>query len=126
MAGSIERAIRVKLSPRTSLRTFGRSKAFVLEEINEKGIVLLLGEKRAWTPFRWDCIEGVATFLKGKGWVVGGSKYEVDGDPSTLDGYLKGCINGATANWVARVLYEAGVIHVDQGPPLRVRLKPGF
>jgi hypothetical protein len=84
-----------------TLKTLGQSRPFVLEEINERGIVLLLGEKRAWTPIGWDCLEGLVPFLKGKGWVTGGSSFSVAADRTTLDGYLKGCIKRATANWVA-------------------------
>jgi hypothetical protein len=50
----------------------------------------------------------------------------VEGNPGTLDGYLKGCIKRDTAAWVARVLADAGVVQLDLGPPVRVRLRSGF
>ena len=37
--------------------------------VDEKGIVLLLGQQEAWTPLTWACLEGVVTFLAGRGWV---------------------------------------------------------
>jgi hypothetical protein len=124
--GPIQRAIRSQIAPGTVLHTPARRAPFVVERVDGDGIVLLLGSKRAWTPFSWECIEGIASFLRSKGWVDSGSAYSVRADPDTLDGYLKGCINRATANWVARVLEEAGVVELDVGPPLRVRLRPGF
>lgn len=125
MAGTVEKAIRARLTSGTTLLTHGQSAPFVLSEINDSGTVLLLGAKRARTPLRWDCLEGITEFLRDKGWVHVGSTYNVIGDPQTLDGYLKTCIKRATGNWVARVLGEANVVDVDPGPPIRVRLRPG-
>ncbi|MEX0683746.1 MAG: hypothetical protein WD904_01965 [Dehalococcoidia bacterium] len=124
--GPIQRAIRARIAPGSTLRTAVRSAPFVVDAVNGDGIVLLLGAKQARTAFDWECIEGIGAFLRGRGWVESGSTYEVRPNPGTLDGYLKGCINRATANWVARLLEEAGVVDLDGGRPLRVRLRTGF
>ena len=90
------------------------------------GCVLLLGAGQWRTPLSWECMEGAAGFLRGRGWTIVGSSYEVEGDPNTLDGYLKGCIYRATANWVARVLEKAGVVELDGQRPLSLRLRQGY
>jgi hypothetical protein len=124
--GPIQSAITSNIRPGATLRTVARSAPFVVESANHSGLVLLLGAKRARTPFDWECIEGIGGFLRDKGWVVAGSTYDVEPNLGTLDGYLKACINRATANWVAKVLQEANVVEVDAGPPLRVKLRTGF
>jgi hypothetical protein len=58
--------------------------------------------------------------------VAAGGTYVVGGERGTLDEYLKGCITRQTSRWVAVVLQEAGVVRVDQGPPLRVELTERF
>jgi hypothetical protein len=55
-----------------------------------------------------------------------GGTYVMDGETDTLDEYLKGCISRQTSRWVAVVLKEAGVVRVDEGPPLRVDLIERF
>lgn len=116
-SGPIQRAIRARIAPGTTLRTTARGAPFVVASVDADGLVLLLGAKRARTPFDWDCVEGIAGFLRGKGWVDAGSTYDVKPNEGTLDGYLKGCIKRSTANWIARVLEEAGVVELDGGSP---------
>ncbi len=94
-----------------------------MAEINEKGVVLLLGAQEAWTLMTWACLEGVGPYLTGKGWVRIGSKYETSADPGTLDAYLKGFIKRATGGWVAVLLEHAGVVEIDRGRPAKVRLR---
>lgn len=94
-----------------------------MAEVNEKGVVLLLGAKEAWTLMSWPCLEGIGPYLAGKGWVRIGSKYETTADPGTLDAYLKGFVNRATGGWVAALLEYARVIEIDRGGPLSVRLR---
>lgn len=124
--GPIQRAVRARIAPGTTLRTAARAAPFVVEAVNDDHLVLLLGAKRAWTPFDWNCIEGIGAFLRGKGWVDAGGTYNVEPNTGTLDGHLKGCIKRSTANWVAKVLEEAGVVDLAGGRPLRVRLRAGF
>jgi hypothetical protein len=123
----VERALRASFSPPTTLRTIGRGKPFILERIDGKGIVLLLGAQRNYTPLSWACLEGVVDFLRARpGWVAAGGTYVTTGEQGTLDEYLKGCITRQTSRWVAAVLEAAGVVGVDKGPPLRVQLIEDF
>jgi hypothetical protein len=64
--------------------------------------------------------------LRGRDWVDVGGKYQVEGEPGTLDGYLKHFTKTSTANWIAKVLAEAEVVDLGDGRPLRVRLRSGF
>ena len=124
MTGPVERAIRAKIAPGT-MTTFAQSKPFVVDSIDSVGIVLLLGAGRWPTRISWDCLEGIADFLRSRGWVDSGGSFSPS-DPSSLDGHLKPYVKRASANWVARVLFEADVVDVDRGPPLRVRLNAGY
>lgn len=121
--GHIEAAIRSEIRSGMTLTTPARGKAFTVARVDDAGIVLLLGAKETPTPLTWTCLEGIGPFLGQRGWVEIGSRFDVQGDPTTLDGYLKGFINRATANWVAAVLEQAGVVEIDRGRPARVRLR---
>ncbi len=125
--GQVEEAIRTTFRTPATLHTLGQGKPFVLERIDDKGIVLLLGKQRNYTPLTWECLEGLVPFLRRQpGWVPAGGIYIVEGEPGTLDEYLKDCISRQTSRWVAVVLREAGVVIVDKGPPLRVLLSDRF
>lgn len=123
--GPVERAIRSNLVSGTTLSTPAQGKPFTVSRIDDHGVVLLLGERQTATPLSWTCLEGVVRFLAGRGWVEIGSRYDVSSSPDTLDGYLKGCINRATAGWVAAVLEQAAVVEIDRSRPAAVRLLAG-
>lgn len=121
--GPVEQAIGATFRTPVILYTLGQRKPFVLERIDHNGIVLLLGEGRNYTPLSWNCLEGIIPFLcRHPGWVPAGGTFVVEGEGGTLDEYLKDCISRQTSRWVAVVLEAAGVVRVDKGPPLRVRL----
>jgi hypothetical protein len=122
----VQRAIRASLAPGEPLATPTGRGQFSVAEFRSDAIVLLLGAKEAWTPLPWEALEAVPDVLRGRGWVPIGGGYEVEGDPGTLDGHLKGYMQRATAGWVAVVLERAGVIEIDRSRPARVRLSPGW
>ncbi len=126
MTATIERAVRAHITAGQRLHTPARRAPFSVARVDADGVVLLLGAKQAWTRLRWDCLEGVAGFLRGRGWVSIGGVFSVDGAPDTLDGYLKRCVKRATAGWVAAMLAAADVVEIDPAPPARVRLKTGY
>jgi hypothetical protein len=74
---------------------------------------------------RWDWLEGTVPFLLERGPVPIGGTYTVAVEETTLDGSLKQFIKRATANWVAALLEESGVVVVEQGARLAVRLASG-
>ena len=55
--GPLQQAIRTNLRAPRTLHTLGQGKPFVLERIDENGIVLLLGKRRNYTPLGWECLE---------------------------------------------------------------------
>ena len=124
--GPVERAIRSRIRAPFELSTPARGAPFVVQRITDRGIVLLLGEHRAYTPLSWECLEGIADYLRGRGWMKIGSKYAVTADPDTLDAYLKRCIKTATAGWVAAVLEYVGVVGINRSRPATVRLEAGY
>ena len=54
-----------------------------------------------------------------------GGQFSVEGEPDTLDGYLKRFTRVSTSRWVSRVLVEAGIVEADSDLPLRIRLLGG-
>lgn len=124
--GPIQRAITNTIHSGDKLHTPTQGAEFEVAQVGGNGIVLLLGKKHAWTPLSWDCLEGILDFLRGRGWVDIGGKFDISADPTTLDGYLKTCIKRATAGWVAVVLERSGVIEIDRGRPARVRISAAF
>lgn len=124
-ANPVQQSIRATITPGATLRTAARGAPFVVERIDSNGMVLLLGATNVPTSFDWRCLEGIPSFLRGKGWVEVGSRYG-PAETGTLHDYMLGCVNRATANWIAKVLEVAGVVELDGGRPLRVRLRADF
>lgn len=120
--GPVEMATRQAVPAGTVLATPTGRGTFVVHELRQEALVLLLGESRARTPLPWRQLEGVVPYLAGRGWVPIGSRYEVQGDAGTLDAFLKTIIKRATAGWVAVVLERAGIVELDRGRPAKVRL----
>lgn len=124
--GQVEDAIRANVREGQELHTPGRGKLFWVERIDSRGLVLLLGKGRWETRLPWTALEGAADLLRGRGWVRTTGSFQPEADTTTLSGYLKQYVNRETANWVAVVLAEAGVIDLDRGRPVKARLRPGF
>ncbi len=123
MAGPVEAAVRKSVAAGTILLTSSQRKPFVVESLDERGVVLLLGKNRTPSLLEWRCLEGVPAYLNTTApWVDIGGQYKVEGNPGTLDEYLKRCINRATAGWVAVLLAQSGVVEIAGGRPTRVRV----
>lgn len=121
---SVEAEIRAAVPAGTTLTTYGQGAEFVVAEYDADGMVMLLGAGRHRTRLPWASLEGIPSFLKGKGWVMAGGQFSTEGQAETLDEYLKRWLKRDVARWLARVLEVAGVVEVDAGRPLRVRLVP--
>jgi hypothetical protein len=67
-------------------------------------------------------LEGIVTNFGHKVWVEVGARRDVRGNPNTLDGYIKEFLNRAAASYVAAMLDVAGVVELDRGSPLRMRV----
>ncbi|MCJ7491305.1 MAG: hypothetical protein MUP15_04020 [Dehalococcoidia bacterium] len=121
--GTVEQRVRTHIKSAVTLRTFAKRAPFVVRDLDNAGVILLLGTKRAYTRLSWACLEGIPGFLRNKGWVTIGGSRRVEGDPGTLDEYLKSWIKRDIANYVTSLLAHAGIVDVDVGPPARVRLR---
>jgi hypothetical protein len=124
--GRVEEAVRAAVSPGDRLVTPSGRGNFTVARYTSDGLVLLLGEKEAWTPLPWRALEQVPDFLRGRDWVLIGSVYSMDSQQGSLDEYLKRYLKRATAGWVAVVLEAAAVITVDRSRPARIKLQSGW
>ena len=123
--GPVQRAIRASVAPGDMLATPARGARFVVERIDEAGVLLHLGRGRWPIRLTWECLEGMVPYVAGRGWVRIGTMFETEGQPGSLDAYLKDCTETATAGWVAAVLERAGIVEIDRTPPASVRLRLG-
>ena len=119
--GLAQRCIRGLIEEGARLGTPSDSEPFLVEKIDEKGMVLLLAEKHR-TRIPWEALEGVLDLTRRRTSIRIGGGYTVDGDPNTLDGYLKGFVNRAVSGWVAVVMEKAGLIRINRDRPATVRL----
>lgn len=120
---SVEKAIRQAIRPGQELRTPGQKKPFWIHRVDDQGLVLLLGQGRWATRLSWACWEGTVPFIREHGGEVPiGGRHDIEGNPGTLDEWLKGCVKRTTAGWAAVVLEEAGVVRISEERPQRVRL----
>jgi len=127
MTRRVEAAVRGSVHAGMTLFTPTQRKPFQIGSLNPNDIVLLLGEMKTPTHLEWDCLEGIPDYLGSKArWVEIGGRYKVEGTPDTLDAYLKGCVNRATAGWVAALLAHAGVVEIRGERPAFVRLTTTF
>jgi hypothetical protein len=121
---TVEDAIRRSVHPEQELRTPSQGKPFIVSRIDGEGIVLLLGRGQWPTRISWACLEGTVPFIRQHGGEVPiGGRHDVQGNPGTLDEWLKGCVKRTTAGWVAVVLERAGVVEMSPGRPQTVRLR---
>lgn len=97
-----------------------------MAELGTKGPLLLVGQKKNRMLIPWVALEGVPEFLGPERWSVIGTVYDTTADSTTLDGYLKGFVNVATAGWAARLLEEACVVQIDRRRPATVRMRADF
>jgi small-conductance mechanosensitive channel len=74
--GPIETAIRKRFTHSERLYTPAKKRPFeivVKQDAPNDKLLLLLGRKRTPTSIRWEYLEGIPDFLKGKDWVrIGG------------------------------------------------------
>ena len=120
--GPVESAVRRSIRVGEVLQTPARGKSFVVDSVDDRGVVLLFGRMRTRTPFSWAALEGVRIEFKDRGWIVIGGWRSVEGNPGTLDGYLKGIMKRDTAGWIASLLDAAGVAELERGHPGRIRI----
>lgn len=118
--------MRAAVSPGSLLLTPSGKGRFTVARYTSDGLVLLLGEKEAWTPLPWRALEELPDYLRGRGWILIGSVYSADSQVGSLDEYLKRYLKRATAGWVAVVLEKAVLLEIDRSRPARVRLCAGW
>ncbi len=90
VAGRVERAVRAAITPGDILATPSGRGQFTIARYTTDSLVLLLGEKEAWTPLPWRAMEEIPDFLRGRDCVLIGSLYSTDSHQGSLDEHLKG------------------------------------
>jgi hypothetical protein len=125
-SGRVEAAVRGAIPAGSRLSTPTGRGEFTLARYSGEGLVLLLGEKEAWTSLPWRALEEIPDLLRGRGWVRIGGVYSTASTAGTLDAHLKGFMHRVTAGWVAVVLEEAEVVTIDRSRPAKVQLRNGW
>jgi hypothetical protein len=122
--GPVESAIRTRFVGGETLRTLDQAKPFVLT-FDPQGLSLILGQAtRVRLPWRF--LETIPGFLRQRAdWVKAGGIHSNDGEPGTLDEYLKTVSRTDVARWLVVVLLMAKVVDVRQRPALSIRLGTG-
>jgi hypothetical protein len=109
-----------RLRPGETLTTPVRHKPFLVIDVSEGGLTLLLGKK--WkTQIPAECLNGIPNYLEGKDWVEIGSSHG-EAKLGTLESYTDRFVHRSAANYVASVLERAGIIEIDNRPPSKARL----
>jgi len=126
MTGRVEAPVRAAVPVGSRLPTPTGRGQFTVVRYTTDGLVLLLGEKEAWTTLPWRALEEIPDLLRGRGWVRTGSVYSTKSAEGTLDAHLNLFVKRATPGWVAVVLERAGVLGMDRSRPARVRLAPDW
>lgn len=107
-----------------TLRTLGQAKPFVLM-LSPREMSLILG-RATRVDLPWGFLETIPAFLRQRGdWVKVGGMHSNDGEPGTLDEYLKSASKTDVARWLAAVLLAVRVVDVRLRPALSIRLGTG-
>ncbi|MEM2915631.1 MAG: hypothetical protein QXH91_09595 [Candidatus Bathyarchaeia archaeon] len=116
----IERVVKAIRPGASFITPSGRSK-FVVERVDYDGIKLRVGQ--GWPiSIKTECLQGIPSFLKGKGWVRIGATH---GQPpeGSLDEYLQKFTYGVSAaSDVVPILEKIGIVEVNRKRPYRIRL----
>jgi hypothetical protein len=123
--GPVQQAVRAHCSAGSELRT-PTGAPFVLERVDGRGVVLLLGKGEWATRLPWQALEEIPEFLRGRGWMRTTGTFDTESPEGTLSAHLKGYVSRETANWVAVVLEQAGVLELDRTRPVTARLRDDF
>ncbi|GGI07894.1 hypothetical protein [Egicoccus halophilus] len=123
--GPVERALRDHLAAGTQLQT-PTGAIFTLATLDERGIVLLLGQGQSHTRLPWEALEEIPGVFDGRGWLLTTGTFDTESEKGSLSAHLKRYVKRETANWVAVVLEEAGVLELDRSRPVRARLRDDF
>jgi hypothetical protein len=89
VAGRAENAVRAAIAPGDVLATPSGRGRFTVARYTTDALVLLLGEKEAWTPLPWRALEEIPDLLRAHDRVLIGSVYSTDGHQGSLDEHLK-------------------------------------
>jgi len=127
---SVYEAIRRKIRVGTILYTPSKTKRRATFEVEstDDPVTFRVGRTKGRMRVPKSCLNGIPDFLRGKGWVRSGSRHE-EAIEGTLEDYLdrhKGKRGGSFASYVVPVLQEAGVIELQYGKHLEVKLSENF
>jgi hypothetical protein len=78
------------------------------------------------TRLPWQALEEIPEFFRRRGWLRTTGTFDTESEEGTLSAHLKRYVKRETANWVAVVLEEAGVLELDRNRPVRARLRDDF
>ncbi len=118
---SIVEKLKVRIAPRTTMRTPSGRAEFEIESVNDDGVTFRVGLGRWKTKVPAKCLEGIPAYLRGRGWVRIGASHET-ADTGTLEAYLDPVVKTSSSSYVVPLLEKIGVVEVDYRRPARIRL----
>lgn len=126
VSGPIEAAIRESVVPPVEFGTPAKAQPFTVHQFDDEGVVLLVGPQKSWTHLRWQWLEGVPAFLAGRSWMPLSANRNSEAAFGTFDGYFRKWVKRSVGVYVAVLLQHAGVLEIQSGTRVRVRLAPDW
>jgi hypothetical protein len=123
--GPVETAVRKSVQPGDRLETLsGRGRPTIA--YHTPGGLALIGKrkmvgKRKTVLIPWPTFEQAPEFLHGRGWVLIGNLPSTAGAREGAK-HRKASLSPSIARWLAVVLEKAGVVAIDRGRPVRIKL----
>jgi hypothetical protein len=121
MSSATELAIRRSVQAGQELRTLSTGKPFIVADLEDDALVLLLGATKARTSIPWADLEGAVNWLMGRGWERVAYGRTTAHDPETFDGVVQRHTGRAPSIYLAAILVRAGLVQSEGERPLRIR-----
>lgn len=118
--------IKSKIPPETVLCTPKKRHLFRINYEGDKIVFFKDAKKKPFSKTPKICWDGIPNFLRGKNWVRIGPKFGV-APKNSLQDYIDefwshGKTHSSEASHVTSVLESLGIVEIDRGRPLMVRL----
>lgn len=101
--------------------TSSRRAPFTVEKVDTAGVTFRVGEGKWKVTVPAECLEGIPSYLRGKGWVRIGSIHDV-AEEGTLEAYLDKYVSRSSSSYVVPLLERIKIIKVQRSRPAKIKL----